>query len=226
MSTKEEAHGTLRRLLRRRRVVQIAELYDALETRSRMTVFRRLREVGYRTSYTHPGRFYTLTDIPDFDEWGLWFCRDVGFSEAGTLKQTVASLLEAVPDGRTHAEFKHLLHVRMHNTLLELVREGRIGRERYEGALLYVSADPERAAEQVRRRREGDLAISEIFGEPTVQETIEVLAEALRGAAEIPPPSEVAKRLAARGVQVGPRRVQRVYASLELVPGKKTVPPT
>jgi len=181
---------------------------------------------GTGTSYTHGGRYYTLPDIPDFDEWGLWFYRDAGFSEAGTLKQTVAAMVEAVPDGRAHAELHHLLRVRVHNTLLDLVREGRIGRERYKGALLYVSAEPERAAAQLRRRREGDQALAEILREPAVEETIEILAEALRGAAEIPPPAEVAKRLAARGVQVGTGRVRQVFASYGLEPGKKTAPPT
>lgn len=216
----------LRRVLRRAMVLEMEAIKARFKERSRRSLFRDLATVGYHTSYTHGGRYYALADVPDFDEWGLWFYRDIGFSRAGTLKRTVAALVEAVPDGRVHAELQHLLRVRVHNTLLELVRQGHVGRERYEGALLYVSADPERAAEQIRQRREGDLAIAEIFGEPTDEETIEVLAEALRGAADIPPPAEVAKRLAARGVQVGPRRVRKVFASHGLAPGKKTAPPT
>jgi hypothetical protein len=58
--------------------------------------------------------------------------------------------VEQAPDGRTHGELSHRLGARVHNALLELVHEGRIGRERYRGQHLYVSADAERAAEQVR----------------------------------------------------------------------------
>ena len=29
--------------------------------------------IGYRTNYTHVGRYYTLADIPVFDDHGLWF---------------------------------------------------------------------------------------------------------------------------------------------------------
>ncbi len=215
----------LRRVFRCAKTLEM-EALEARFERSRRSLFRDLATVGYHTSYTHGGRYYTLAEIADFDERGLWFYRDVGFSRAGTLKETVAELIEAVPEGRTHAELRHLLRVRVHNTLLELVRGGRIGRERYEGVLVYVSADHERAAEQIERRREGDRALSEIFGEPTTEETIEILAEALRGAGEIPLPGMVAQRLAARDVRVSAHRVQQVFASHGLVAGKKTAPPT
>ncbi|MBC8423143.1 hypothetical protein H8E07_03380 [bacterium] len=216
----------LRQLFRRSRVLDMAGLQACFETRSRRSLFRDLAAVGYQTSYTHGGRYYTLSDVPEFDEWGLWFFRDIGFSEVGTLKDTVAVQVERAPDGRMHAELQHLLRVRVHNTLLELLRAGRVGRERYERACLYVGADPERAAEQLRRRQEGDRAVAEILRAPTLQEIIEILSEALRGSAEIPPPEDIAKRLAARGVEVTPQRVRQVFTSHGLVPGKKTALPT
>jgi hypothetical protein len=218
----EHARDRLLKLLRRRRVVALGDLFEALGTRSRMTVFRRLREVGYRTSFTHRGQYYTLAEVPEFDEWGLWFHGDIGFSRSGTLKETTAVQVEQALDGCTHGELSHLLRVRVHNPLLELVHEGRIGRERYQGQHLYVSADADRGAEQVRRRLEDE----RVLREPTVEETIEILGEALRGAAEIPAPLEVVRGLAARGVAVEHRQVRCVYEAHELTPGKKTAPPT
>lgn len=226
MSANEEARDRLRKLVRRRRVVELRGLCEMLATQSRMTVFRRLREVGYRTSYTHRGRYYTLADIPEFDEFGLWFHGDVGFSHAGTLKETTAVQVNQASDGRTHGELAHLLRVRVHNTLLDLFRQGRIGREPYRGRILYVSADAEQAAEQVRCRREADRVLAEVLRVPSVEETVEILVEALRGAAEIPSPLDIARRLAARGVPVEPRHVRHVYEGHGLEPGKKTAPLT
>ena len=40
-------------------------------TTSTMTVLRRLRQSGYRTSYSHRGKYYTLTELPQFDNEGL-----------------------------------------------------------------------------------------------------------------------------------------------------------
>lgn len=226
MATREAGDNGLKRLLRRRRVVELGDLRDVLGTVSRMTVFRRLREVGYQTSYTHRGQYYTLADIPDFDEWGLWFHRDVGFSQAGTLKETATVQVEEAPDGRTHAELRHLLRVRVHNTLLGLVREGRVGREPYKGEFLYVSADSARAAAQVLRRQEADRVLAKVSRVLTPEEIVEVLVEALRAAPEIPAPLIVARHLAARGMQLEPRHVQQIFDEHGLVPGKKTALPS
>jgi hypothetical protein len=98
--------------------------------------------------------------------------------------------------------------------LRDLFHEGRIGCERY------------RAAEQVRQRLEGDQVVARILPEPTVEETIEILGEALRSAAEIPSPLEVVRAPAARGVSVESHLVHCVYEAHELRPGKKTAPPT
>jgi len=69
-----------------------------------MSVFRRLREIGYLSSYTHTGSYYTLADIPEFDDFGLWRHQAIGFSRFGTLKATVARRAENADTGCTHAE--------------------------------------------------------------------------------------------------------------------------
>ena len=83
--------------LKRKKVLDMKELQEVLRGRSRRSVFRDLSKAGYLTSYTHVGRYYTLADIPAFDEQGLWFYRDIGFSRAGTLKQTTAEQVEQTP---------------------------------------------------------------------------------------------------------------------------------
>lgn len=212
----------LRRLLRRQKVLDMQTLQAHVQGRSRRSLFRDLASLGYRTSFTHTGRYYTLAEIPDFDDWGLWFHGEIGFSLAGTMKETAAVQVKDAPNGRIHEELSHLLRVRVHNTLLDLVREERIGREPYRGKLLYVSADPERAAEQVRRRVETDRTLAEALRVPTDEEVVEVLVEALRAAPEVPEPALVAKRLAARGVRLEPRHVEQIFEEHGLVPGKKT----
>lgn len=212
----------LRRVLRRQKVLDMPAIQARAEGRSRRSLFRDLASLGYRTSFTHIGRYYTLADIPDFDEWGLWFHGEIGFSRAGTLKETAAVQVEDTPDGRTHGELSQLLRVRVHNTLLDLVRAARIGREPYRGKLLYVSADPERAAEQIQHREETDRMIAEALRVPTDEEVVEVLVETLRAAPEVPEPLLVARRLVARGIRLEPHHVEQIFEEHGLVPGKKT----
>ena len=152
--------------------------------------------------------------------------RDIGFSRAGTLKQTVAIQVEDAPDGRTHAELQDLLRVRVHNTLLGLVWEGRVAREPFEGLHLYLSADAERAAQQMKRRTEAVRVVTEALRAPTSEETMEILVEALRAAPQVPEAALVAKRLAARGVRIEGRHVQQVFEAHGLQPEKKTARPS
>lgn len=210
------------RVLKRKRVADMRTLRQMLSGRSRRSVFRDLERVGYLSSYTHSGRFYTLRSIPRFDDAGLWFCDGVGFSRAGTLKETVALQVEQAAEGRTHDELRNLLRVRVHNTLLGLVREDRIGREPLGKVFLYVSADRERAAEQISERMNLRAVLREALRFPTDEEVVEVLVEALRAAPEIPRPDEVSRHLGARGIRLEPRHVEQVYEEHHLEPGKKT----
>ena len=222
----DDSGKCLVRLLRRERVADMERLRAEIAGRSRRSLFRDLVHAGYRTSYTHAGRYYTLADIPEFDELGLWFHGDIGFSRAGTLKETAAGQVEEAPTGFIHAELQRLLRVRVHNALLDLVHEGRIGRARFRGVHLYVSADAGRAAEQVARREEMDRMLRDALRVLTDEETIEVLVEALQAAPAVPHPEVVAERLAARGFDLTARLVLQAYEVHGLVPGKKTSGPS
>jgi hypothetical protein len=222
MNPGHEALDSLRRLIRRHKVVELPAILGAVEARSRMTAFRRLKEAGCLTSFTHAGRYYTLPDVPDFDHLGLWFHEEVGFSRAGTLKETVAFHVEHTGDGWTHRELAEVFRVRVHNTLLDLVRERRVGREVFRGVHLYVSADLRRAAEQLAGKHAVARMMADAFRVLSAEETVEILAEALGAAPVVPHPSRVAESETLRSRQLTARHVEQVYERYGLVPGKKT----
>lgn len=220
MPSREASTAALQRLFRRKPVVDLGVLCRTLKTRSRMTVFRRLREVGYLSSYTHAGRYYTLAEIPQFDAHGLWLRQGVGFSRAGTLKDTVGKLVEEADAGHTPPELEELLRVRVRNTLVTLVRETKIGREPIERVYLYVSAEPKRAATQLSGRRQ--LLAAEREALPLTSATIiEILVEAIQIGQTRVAPREVAKRLTARGIAVATGQVREVFVRYGLEPEKK-----
>ena len=222
MVSKKASVKALEKVFRRHPVVELDTLYHTLKTRSRMSAFRRLREFDYLSSYTHAGRYYTLVEIPRFDEQGLWHYRDIGFSREGTLKNTVAHLVEIGHAGQTHRELERLVHVRVHNTLLSLVQEQRIERQRIEKMYLYVSSETERAAQQRAARREL-LASSQKVALPLTPSTIiEVLVEVIQRKQPKGTPAEVAKRLADRGVLVTAQQVEELFDRYGLSPEKKT----
>ncbi len=220
MLGKDASAKALGRLFRQVRVVDIQELHRVLETDSRMSVFRRLRDVGYRSSYTHNGRYYTLEGSPQFDVNGLWFHQGIGFSSAGTLKATLVQLADASECGKTHGELKQMLRVRVQNPLLRAVHEGHIGRQRLERVYLYVSADEQRAATQVEGRRR---LLEEATRPLAPLLVIEVLVEVVKASSEVVvEPTVVIEGLASRGIEVSEEQVELVYCEHGLVPEKKT----
>ena len=216
----DTAKTALRNLFHRSPIAQLDALYRALKTRSRMSVFRRLSLLGYLTSYTHTARYYTLREIPQFDEFGLWHYGGVGFCRAGTLKAAVAELVEKSEAGRTHREVQDMLRVRVRNELLNHVRAGQMGRRLLDDKhWLYVSAEPARAAKQwARRQAQGERA-AEALGPLTSAVTIEVLVEVLLASRVHVSPQEVAGRLSRRGVTVALQQVEWVFERYDL--GKK-----
>ena len=71
----------LRSVLTRTKIATLDELKQALGTSIDVTVFRKLKPLGYLTSYSHRGRYYTLHEIARFDEKGLWSQATVWFSQ-------------------------------------------------------------------------------------------------------------------------------------------------
>jgi hypothetical protein len=131
----------LRSLLQRQKIATLAELKEAVGTSAAMTVFRKLSALGYQTSYSHRGKYYTLADIPDFDDHGLWFYRAVHFSRDGTLLATAQRFVEEARVGFTAGELRDLLQVEVKQALLHLYRQKRIGREQIGGRYVYLSRD-------------------------------------------------------------------------------------
>lgn len=149
----EFSTAPLRALLREQKVATMPELMTALGTGSRRTVFRKLSELAYRTSYSHRGRYYTLDEIAEFDELGLWPWGEVWFSIHGTLLRTAASLVESAERGYFVEELDNLLHVGTKDALRQLVREGRVTREAVAGRFLYCATDPSQRRQQLVARR-------------------------------------------------------------------------
>jgi hypothetical protein len=152
MRNEEYPATRLARLLKKKKIAGMDELKEALGTPVDMTVFRKLQELGYLTSYSDGGRYYTLNTIAEFDELGLWSFRSVWFSAHGTLLATAKACVDASEAGYFASELDALLHVPVKNALRKLDSEGQISREQVGGRYLYCSADASLRKQQLRAR--------------------------------------------------------------------------
>jgi len=208
---KIDAQKKLENFIKSRRVVQMRDLFEVVQSTSRMTVFRRLSGVEYLCSYTHTGRYYTLFDIARFDSDGIWFYDDIGFSQNGSLKKTVTYLVDNGDGGKFHSDLQRQLRVRVHNVLLDLVRSKQIKRTKFEGQFLYLSSDKARSTKQIEQRDKLSKQLRRIPVFITEPMVIEVLAEVIRQSKKHPRADQVASALAIRGLPIAEKDVMTVF---------------
>lgn len=192
------------------RVLTIEELCRRLSV-SRATVFRRLAEHGYFSSYNHRGRYLTVEEVARFDPRGLWCFKDARFSRYGTLKLTVAQFVGESRAGMTQEELSEVLGVKVHNCLLDLVQEGTIGRERLGPVFVYLSpvAEVRMAQVDVRGRATEQRAVRP--GSRQVIAVLLLLIEDPEVGRE-----DVVRRCRAAGVEIARAAVDTIFARYDL----------
>ena len=142
MRTESFHADDLAKALRRCKIATMPELKRALGTEVDVTVFRKLQQLAYRTSYSHRGSYYTLDENAHFDHNGLWSFQSVWFSRQGTLLDTARAIVENSSAGYFAEELDHVLHVGTKEPLLRLVQHERVARQPVQGLYLYCSMNP------------------------------------------------------------------------------------
>ncbi len=178
MAPTQYSADVLQAFLEDERIATLEQLKEALGTTGTMTVFRKLKALGYRTSYSHRGQYYTLQEIPQFDAQGLWDWHSIWFSRYGNLVETAREFVEEAESGFTASELEGILHVECKRALLRLHREGRLGRARIGGVYVYLAKhkDPQRR-QRVRRQEQSNLA--QVMPPPVVEVLSHELAAAI-----------------------------------------------
>lgn len=225
----KESRKVLLKLFRKNYIANLDQLFHILDTQSRMSVFRRLKPLGYLTSFTDAGCYYTLKDIVKFDTLGLWFYQGVGFSRAGTLKSTVINIVHLSEAGKTPTELLNLLRLKvansLHNTLHGLIQAKLLKRHRLQGLALYTSIDTDIASKQIAARREKIKSGLKLAPVVSLEMTIAVLVEALRAGKILVAATTVAARLSAQGMTISVDQVQQIFSQYGLAAEKKTGEP-
>ena len=127
--TKKNIHGE--------KVVRFDEALKGVEC-SAVTLRRDLNTLQALTSYTHRGQFVTLPSIPQFDEFGIWFYKKIGFSKYGTSLDTIIELVEKSKEGFSREELEAILKIGISKQIQILVQREKLHRIKLGGRYLYV----------------------------------------------------------------------------------------
>lgn len=204
-------------LFRKHKVLTKQQALDACGCKT-MTFWKALHQHGYLTSYNCNAKYYTLLDIPTFDERGLWSYKNVRFSRWGSLSQTLVELVERSPAGYVAKELSSILAVEVAPELSRLYGLGRIPRETLGSTFVYVASHERRRARQVvARQRELDRALEEA-DLPSPEIIIAVLVELVQHPHT--PARLLVKRLKRRRAPITHSQVRAIFTRYGLA-GKK-----
>ena len=147
------------RLLNDNKIATLNELKQALKTHSTMTVFRKLKALEYLSSYSHRGKYYTLHEIADFDDSGLWSYQSAWFSKHGNLIETAKEFIDESTAGFTVTELESLLHVQVKHPLLTLFQNRRVDRKKVSGRYVYFNVEAKKQKSQFTVRKQSTLEL-------------------------------------------------------------------
>ena len=125
----------------KKNVLTIVDLKNCLQTNSRMTVFRKLKQLPYKSSYSHSGKYYTLDSFVKYNKSGIWGYNQIYFSKQGTLKRTVLENIADSRSGLSSFELEELLHVPVYNTVLDLFKTHKVDRKQIGSEFIYLSLE-------------------------------------------------------------------------------------
>jgi hypothetical protein len=206
----------IRKLLLTNSVMSLKQLRDALNDRPRSSLFRDLGKLDSISSYTHTGQYHSLYETARFDENGIWFYRDVGFSQYGTLKKTLVQVISHHPIGMTHAELKKLFRIEVQKPLTGLINTNAVTRRLLPSRIyVYLSTDASKAEEQFQRRlslrdRPNDIIL------PPETIRIEILVEIIRTAERTLDEKVLGPQLRKRGVVIRDNEIAYVLAYYDI----------
>lgn len=149
MSNRVKATDRVVELFEERKCWMIDELADAVGY-AVISVRRFLSAIGYFSSYSHNGKWYTLSSTPRFNRDGIWVYDQVCFSRNGSLTETIRYLIGKSSSGLSAKELGRRLHHQCHGVLMNLCKAGRIDRVKIEHQFVYLSSDSGRNRAQRR----------------------------------------------------------------------------
>ncbi len=153
MNTTKYHLQALAQFFDRHKIATLDQLREVLGNPARCTVFRKLSELHYLSSYSHRGKYYTLRSIARFSEKGLWSFRSIWFSRFGNLLQTCQAFVDHSEAGYSAGELKDICQVKTKHALAQLVGAGRLTRKTLDCVYVYFCAQKEVADRQLKTRK-------------------------------------------------------------------------
>jgi len=162
---------------KRQTVITIKQLVQLLQC-SVITARRRLKKWKVYTSINKNGRYYTLPQVPVFDDNGLWQYQAILFSKHGNLKQTIIQIIRQAPTGLSAADIAKMVALAPSSSLFAQIKNAAgIRREKHCGRFIYFSDTP---AIYKRQKQQWGLNRQSDINWPTDAEAVVILVQLIK----------------------------------------------
>jgi len=212
----------LRELFKKNIVMDMDDLQKQTSS-SRITVLRHLKEIGYITSYNKNAKYYTLLEIANFDETGIFNHKGILFFKNGGIRDLVIKEIESSEKGYTAEELNTKIGTRVSVQLHQFVRTNLITRRKYSSFYVYYSIDESTKKKQVNNREKELQKISTNEDSEFTDETktIRILLEIIQNPnAE---PNEIGRIMSENGVKITDHYIENIFLKYDI---KKTASPS
>jgi len=139
-TNKDERLQTIKELIGKKKVLSFDKIEQSVNV-SGITVRRDLLSLNYLTSYTHRGRFITLPKIPRFDNNGIWFFHEIGFSQYGNSLDSILKLINQSKQGLSREELEDVLKIGISKQIQILIGQEKLNRVKLGGKYIYLPED-------------------------------------------------------------------------------------
>lgn len=133
-------------------VFTLNRLVSILDCSSR-TAQTKLKLWETYTSYNQNGKYYTLPEMPQFNEYGLWRYDNAAFSKHGNLKKTIVHLVTSASAGLTGRQLGDILSLLPQSFLHHFRKCPGMRREKFGGVYVYFGDDNSTYTRQVKQRQ-------------------------------------------------------------------------
>lgn len=165
------------------------------------TVRKDLKKWNAVTSFNKNGKYYSLPEFLDFDENGLCFLNETGFSRNGNLINTMAALASSSVAGFSADDFEKLLHFKFnsYSVITKVVDRANLNRKKFNGVYIYFSEDQKIFDRQATEREK--ITIKKLPDSIAVEVLVELIQNPESDA------KKISKRLKQRNIDAAPKEI-------------------
>ena len=129
----------IERIIREDKIQSFETILSKMDCSS-ITIGRDIKTIGAITSYTHRGKYITISDIPDFDENGIWFYKKIGFAKFKNSLDLIISIINA-KEAITKEDIEEILKIQISKQIQILLKHDRLHRVKLGAKYFYLSEE-------------------------------------------------------------------------------------